>query len=99
MSDILVTKTPAAPGETSPAVPVPPASVRAAEEGAPRAYQQRARLPGFRPGKAPAAVVRKKFAEDIRQQALQELVQESLRVAQEQAQLQTIAHPPIPKLK
>jgi len=99
MPDILVTKTRAEPGETSLAVTVPPASVQAAEERATRAYQQRARLPGFRKGKAPAAVVRKKFAEDIRQQALQELVQESWRVAQEQEKLKPIADPHIHNLK
>jgi trigger factor len=99
MPDITVTKTKAEPGETSLAVTVPPASVQAAEERATRAYQQRARLPGFRQGKAPAAVVRKKFAEDIRQQALQEVVQESWRVALEQEQLKPIADPHIHNLK
>jgi trigger factor len=99
MPDIVVTKTHAEPGETSLAVTVPPESVRAAEERATRAYQQRARLPGFRPGKAPAAVVRKKFAEDIRQQALQELVQESWRTAVEQEKLKPIADPHIHNLK
>jgi trigger factor len=99
MPDIVVTKTHAEPGETSLAVTVPPESVRAAEERATRAYQQRARLPGFRQGKAPAAVVRKKFAEDIRQQALQELVQESWRTAVEQEKLNPIADPHIHNLK
>jgi trigger factor len=99
MPDIVVTKTHAEPGETSLAVIVPPESVRAAEERATRAYQQRARLPGFRQGKAPAAVVRKKFAEDIRQQALQELVQESWRTAVAQEKLKPIADPHIHNLK
>lgn len=99
MPDITVTKTKAEPGEASLAVTIPPASVAAAEERATRAYQQRARLPGFRKGKAPAAVVRKKFAEDIRQQALQEVVQESWRVALEQEQLKPIADPHIHNLK
>jgi trigger factor len=99
MTDIQITKTHAEPGETSLAVSVPPESVRAAEERATRAYQQRARLPGFRQGKAPAAVVRKKFAEDIRQQALQELVQESWRAAVEQEKLKPIADPHIHNLK
>ncbi|HEV8264541.1 MAG TPA: trigger factor [Gemmatimonadales bacterium] len=99
MPDILVKKTHTEPGETSLAVTVPPESVAAAEERATRAYQQRARLPGFRQGKAPAAVVRKKFAEDIRQQALQELVQQSWRVALEQEQLKPIADPHIHNLK
>jgi len=99
MADIQITKTHAEPGETSLAVSVPPESVRAAEERATRAYQQRARLPGFRQGKAPAAVVRRKFAEDIRQQALQELVQESWRAAVEQEKLKPIADPHIHNLK
>ncbi|HEY3279328.1 MAG TPA: trigger factor [Gemmatimonadales bacterium] len=99
MPDILVKKTRAEPGETSLAVTVPPESVRAAEDRATRAYQQRARLPGFRQGKAPTAVVRKKFADDIRQQALQELVQESWRVALAQEALKPIADPHIHNLK
>jgi trigger factor len=99
MPDILVKKTHAEPGETSLAVTVPPESVRAAEDRATRAYQQRARLPGFRQGKAPAAVIRKKFADDIRQQALQELVQEGWRAAVEQEQLKPIADPHIHNLK
>src|SRR5258705_2040650 len=99
MTGIQITKTHAEPGETSLAVTVPPESVRAAEERATRVYQQRARLPGFRQGKAPAAVVRKKFAEDIRQQALQELVQESWRAAVEQEKLKPIADPHIHNLK
>jgi trigger factor len=99
MPDILVKKTRTEPGETSLAVTVPPESVKAAEERATKAYQQRARLPGFRQGKAPTAVVRKKFADDIRQQALQELVQESWRVALAQEALKPIADPHIHNLK
>ena len=36
--------------------------------------QKRARLPGFRPGKAPAALIRKQFQGDIRQKVLEALV-------------------------
>src|SRR5437773_1424329 len=79
---ILVKKTRAEPGEASLEVTIPPDNVKAAEERATKVYQQRARLPGFRQGKAPAAVVRKKFADDIRQETLRELVQESWRAAQ-----------------
>ncbi|HEV8401110.1 MAG TPA: trigger factor [Gemmatimonadales bacterium] len=99
MPDILVKKTRDEPGEASLEVTIPPDNVKAAEERATRVYQQRARLPGFRQGKAPAAVVRKKFAEDIRQQALQELVQESWRAAVEQEKLKPIADPHIHNLK
>jgi len=99
MPDILVKKTRAEPGEASLEVTIPPDNVKAAEERATKVYQQRARLPGFRKGKAPAAVVRKKFAEDIRQETLRELVQESWRVAQKQEELKPIADPHIHNLK
>ena len=99
MPDILVKKTRAEPGEASLEVTIPPDNVKAAEDRATKVYQQRARLPGFRQGKAPAAVVRKKFADDIRQETLRELVQESWRVAQKQEELKPIADPHIHNLK
>lgn len=99
MPEILVKKTRAEPGEASLEVIIPPDNVKAAEERATKVYQQRARLPGFRQGKAPAAVVRKKFADDIRQETLRELVQESWRVAQKQEELKPIADPHIHNLK
>ncbi len=99
MPEILVRKTRAEPGEASLEVTIPPDNVKAAEARATKVYQQRARLPGFRQGKAPAAVVRKKFADDIRQETLRELVQESWRVAQKQEELKPIADPHIHNLK
>jgi len=99
MPEILVKKTKVEPGEASLEVTIPPDNVKAAEDRATKVYQQRARLPGFRQGKAPAAVVRKKFAEDIRQETLRELVQESWRVAQKQEELKPIADPHIHNLK
>src|SRR6266852_3198060 len=99
MPEILVKKTRAEPGEASLEVTIPPDNVKAAEERATKVYQQRARLPGFRQGKVPAAVVRKKFADDIRQETLRELVQESWRVAQKQEPLKPIADPHIHDLK
>jgi len=68
MPEILVKKTKVEPGEASLEVTIPPDNVKAAEDRATKVYQQRARLPGFRQGKAPAAVVRRKFADDIRQE-------------------------------
>ena len=99
MPEILVKKTKAEPGEASLEVTIPPDNVKAAEDRAMKFYQQRARLPGFRQGKAPPAVVRKKFADDIRQETLRELVQESWRVAQKQEELKPIADPHIHNLK
>ena len=99
MPEILVRKTRTEPGEASLEVTIPPDNVRAAEERATKFYQDRARLPGFRQGKVPAAVVRKKFAEGIREETLRELVQESWRVAQKQEELKPIADPHIHNLK
>jgi trigger factor len=99
MTAIQITKTHEEPGETSLAVTVPPESVREAEDRATRAWQSRARLPGFRKGKAPTAVVRKRFADDIRQQALQELLQESWKAVLAQEKLKPIADPHIHNLK
>src|SRR5712691_9764065 len=96
---IQITKTHEQPGEASLAVTVPPDSVREAEERASKAWQARVRLPGFRKGKAPVAVVRKRFAEDIRQAAFEELVRESWRTALAQEQLKPIADPHIHNLK
>src|SRR2546428_4320301 len=99
MADIQVKKTGEEPGAASLAVTVPPEHVREAEARATADYQRRARLPGFRRGKAPAAIVKKQFADDIRQQALQELIRESWTVALEQEKLKPIADPHVHNLK
>jgi trigger factor len=96
---ITITKTSAEPGEASLSVTVPPENVRDAEEQATRAYQARLKLPGFRKGKAPAAVVRKRFADDIRQQALDTILRETWQQAVEQEALKPIADPHIHNLK
>src|SRR2546425_860001 len=77
----------------------PPGHGRGAGERDAAGYQRRARLQGFRRGKAPAAIVRKQFADDIRQQALQELIRESWGIALEQEKLRPIADPHIHNLK
>src|SRR2546427_4296132 len=91
MPVILIKKTAEEPGAASLAVTVPVEQVQQAEDRATSAYQRRARLPGFRKGKAPAAIVKKHFADDIRQEALQELIRESWKVAVEQESLKPIA--------
>ena len=67
MSQITVEKTAEDSASKSLRVTVPVDRVREAEAKALKYYVQRARLPGFRPGKAPAAVVRKRFGDAIRQ--------------------------------
>lgn len=99
MPEIQITKTASEPGAASLAVTVPTENVQAAEEQATRAWQSRVRLPGFRKGKAPEAVIRKRFADDIRQQVLEELVRQSWSRAIEQESLKPIAEPHIHNLK
>src|SRR5207302_4481384 len=99
MTAIQVRETAEEPGAASLAVTVPVEQVQEAEARATSAYQRRARLPGFRKGKAPAALVRKQFAEDIRQQALEDLIRESWKAALAQEALQPVADPHVHNLK
>src|SRR6266545_2887371 len=99
MPVIQIRKTAEEPGAASLAVTVPLEHVREVEDRATTAYQQRARLPGFRRGKAPPAIVKKHFADDIRQQALEELIRESWKAALEQEALKPIADPHVHNLK
>src|SRR5256714_1302833 len=99
MPAILIKKTGEEPGAASLAVTVPVEQVQEAEARATSAYQRRARLPGFRKGKAPAALVKRQFADDIRQQTLEELIRESWKAALAQEALKPIADPHIHNLK
>ncbi len=58
-------------------------------------YQKRAKLPGFRPGKAPASLIRKHFEGDIRQKVLETLVPKFFDQAVEAEKLQVISQPDI----
>jgi len=99
MAEIEIRKTAEEPGAASLTVTVPADDVRAAEERATRTYQSRARLPGFRKGKVPPAVIRKHFADGIRQAALEDVVRASWKKAVEQEALKPIAEPHVHNLK
>lgn len=94
------------PGETAGVsrrmqVSIAAADVAAAEERVARTYASRAQLPGFRQGKAPAAMIRKKFAEAIRGETVESLVQEAFRevIQREQLDGKLAAQPHIHDLK
>src|SRR5216110_2743497 len=80
-------------------VSVPAEAVKDAEDKAARRYASTVRLPGFRPGKAPAAVVRKKFGEAIRQEALESIVREAYQEVIEKQDLKIAAQPHVHDLK
>ena len=50
-------------------------------------FQAKAKLPGFRPGKAPASLIRKQFQADIRQQVLENLIPKFLQKRVEEEEL------------
>jgi len=78
---------------------VPVTTVQEAEEKTARRYASSVRLPGFRPGKAPAALVRKKFREAIRQQTLESLLQEVYAEVIEREKLKVASQPHVHDLK
>jgi trigger factor len=99
MSQITVEKTSEDSASKSLRVTVPVDRVREAEAKAVKYYAQRARLPGFRPGKAPDAVVRKRFGDAIRQTILEEVIRESWETAKTSEALKPVTDPSIRNLK
>ena len=80
-------------------VSIPVSAVRSEEEKQARRYASSVRLPGFRPGKAPAAMVRKRFRDAIRQQVLETLVQEAFKQVMAEQQLDVAAQPHVHDVK
>ena len=76
-------------------ITVPLAEVDKETERAAAQIQGKARLPGFRPGKAPLSIVKTRFAGDIRQEVLDALVPRFLQAAVEQDNLQLVGRPSI----
>jgi trigger factor len=80
-------------------ISVPIETVRDAEDRAARRYATRVRLPGFRPGKAPAAMIKKKFADAIRQETLESLVQEAYKEVLEREKFKLASQPHVHDVK
>ena len=71
------------------------AAVRATYDRISDRYAKQAKVPGFRPGHAPRAVVRTRFKNEIRAQALQELVPEAVNQAIDKHELTTLGEPDV----
>ncbi|MEO7083638.1 MAG: trigger factor [Gemmatimonadaceae bacterium] len=80
-------------------VRVPVETVRDAEDQAARKYATSVRLPGFRPGKAPPAMVKKRFKDAIRQQVIETLVQDAFKEVMDREQLKVASQPHVHDLK
>jgi trigger factor len=62
-------------------------------------FQAKAKLPGFRPGKAPASLIRKQFQGDIRQKVLENLIPRHLQKRVKEEDLHVVGRPDITKVK
>lgn len=62
-------------------------------------YQRQAALPGFRPGKAPVAMVIKKYETDIQADVKQKLISDSYRKALTEQKLNVIGYPDIEEIQ
>lgn len=98
-SDIEITVSQSDAASRTLTVTVPVDRVKAAEAETARWYSKRAKLPGFRQGHIPEPVVRRRFADAIRQSVLEELLRESWQKAQSEQSLKPIADPRIRILK
>ena len=76
-------------------ITVPVEEVEAETGRAVAKVQQRAKLPGFRPGKAPASIIRQQFAGDIRKQVLESLIPKYLHDRFEAEDLKVVGRPDI----
>lgn len=78
---------------TIPAEEVEKATGRAVAE-----LSERARLPGFRPGKVPSSIVRSRFAADIRQRVIEALVPRFFQKRAEDENLRVVGTPDITEI-
>jgi trigger factor len=99
MSTITVTKTSEDAASKNLRVTIPVERVEEATSKAVRQYAKRARLPGFRQGKAPEAVVRRRFSNEIRQWVIEEVIREGWEEAKTAESLKPISDPSIRNLK
>jgi trigger factor len=74
-------------------ITVPVAEVVKETERAVAKISGKVRLPGFRPGKAPASLVKSRFAADIRQEVIEALVPRFFNAAVEKENLQVVGRP------
>jgi trigger factor len=92
--EIQITATKAEGAERRLQVAVPAARVAEARNKAAARVSKQVRIPGFRPGKAPAAMVRKQYAQAIDQEAVEALLREAFEqvLSKEKLDLATQPH-------
>jgi trigger factor len=78
---------------------IPAENVQKAAEKVVRDIARVARIPGFRPGKAPATLIRRRFADDIQGEVVQSLVPEYLEKALDEKKLIPVTRPEVDKVE
>ncbi|MGB8442609.1 MAG: trigger factor [Candidatus Acidiferrales bacterium] len=78
---------------------IPAENVSKATEKVARDLARVARIPGFRPGKAPVTLIRRRFADDIQGEVLQSLVPEYLERALDEKKLVPVTRPEVDKVE
>ena len=61
-------------------------------------YTKLARIPGFRAGKVPEALIKSRFAKEVRQEVLESLISEKFRQALGEQKLQPVSQPQVSEL-
>ena len=74
---------------------IPAEAVQKAVERVAREFARVARVPGFRPGKAPVTLIRRRFADDIKSEVLQSLVPEQIERAVTENKMVPITQPQV----
>jgi trigger factor len=77
---------------------IPADEVSKAMDRVTKEFAKVARIPGFRPGKAPMTLIRRRFADDIKGEVLQSLVPERVEKAVTEQKLTPVSQPQVEKL-
>ena len=77
---------------------IPAEEVVKAVERVAREFARVARVPGFRPGKAPVTLIRRRFADDIKSEVLQSLLPEQIERAVSEQKIVPVTQPQIDKV-
>ena len=78
---------------------IPAEEISKASERVAKEFAKMARVPGFRPGKAPISLIKRRFAEDIKSEVLQNLVPETVEKAVAEQKLSPVSQPQVDKLE
>jgi trigger factor len=77
---------------------IPAETVQKAVARVAKEFARLARVPGFRPGKAPITLIRRRFADDIKSEVLQSLVPEQIERAVTESKLVPVTQPQVDKV-